>query len=258
MDDDQLAGVLEETAKAVRGALDRLAPEDWRRPGTRPGQYHLDLVADAAALEVLHGAGLGVFSEESGASGPDGRPVVVVDPVDGSTNASVGFPWFATSLCVLDEDGPRVALVVNQVLGTRYEARRGRGATRDGRPIAVSGRTELDRAVIGVSGLPHGRPPWWQTRALGSAALDLCLVAEGVLDGFSVGATSSLRAWDYLGALLVCREAGAVVWEADARELVVVSDSPRRVVAAGSTAVAERLLGVLNSGVPDTRASVAP
>ena len=51
----------------MRQALDGL--EDWGPAGTRPGQYRLDLAADAAALPILHGAGLAVLSEESGLTG---------------------------------------------------------------------------------------------------------------------------------------------------------------------------------------------
>ena len=64
MDDDALLGVLDDAAAAVRLALQDL--EDWGPAGTRPGQYRLDLAADAAVLPVLQGAGMAVLSEESG------------------------------------------------------------------------------------------------------------------------------------------------------------------------------------------------
>ena len=83
--------------------------DDWGLAGTRPGQYHSDLAADAAALDVLGRAGVGVLSEESGAHDAGREILVVIDPIDGSTNASRGLPWFATSLCALDGDGARTA-----------------------------------------------------------------------------------------------------------------------------------------------------
>jgi len=61
VDDHALLAVLRDTADAVRGALDVL--EDWGLAGTRPGQYHSDLAADAAAVALLIDAGLGVLSE---------------------------------------------------------------------------------------------------------------------------------------------------------------------------------------------------
>ena len=249
MDDDVLLGVLKEAASAVRGALDGI--RDARRPGNRPGQYELDLVADAAALAVLHDAGLRVLSEESGLTGGDGgkggveQPLVVLDPVDGSTNASIGLPWFSTSLCVLDGAGPRVALVVNQASGATYEAVRDRGALRDGLPISPSGCTDIATAIIGVSGLPPRYPGWAQFRAMGSAALDHCSVADGSLDGYLPVGTSTLHPWDYLGGMLVCLEAGAVVGELHGNELVVREDQRRSPVAAATGDLRDELMARL-------------
>lgn len=232
MDDRALLEVLADAARAVRRALDRLG--DWGPAGTRPGQYRSDLAADAAALEVLHAAGLAVLSEESGLTGDPTGDVVVLDPVDGSTNAARGIPWFATSLCVLDADGPRVALVVDQARGVRFEAVRGEGARRDGLPIAPSGCRRLPDAVVGVSGRPATEPGWAQFRALGAAALDLCAVAGGVLDAYRPVGGSWLHGWDYLGGLLMCREAGAAVADVDDAELVVRDAARRRPVAAAT------------------------
>lgn len=250
VDDGTLLDLLADAAAAVRSSLDRL--DDWRLPGTRPGQYGLDLVADAAALDVLHRAGLQVLSEESGTTTPDGGIsadrqglVVILDPVDGSTNASLGLPWYATSMCVLDRDGPRAALVVNQATGRRYEAVRGAGARRDGSPISPSGCRDLASAVIGVSGFPGHVPGWWQFRALGAAALDHCAVAEGALDGFATGERSPLHVWDYLGGMLVCREAGAVVGELRHQPLVVRDGRPRLPVAAATPDLFESLVAGL-------------
>jgi len=126
MDDVTLLEVLHATATAIADALGDL--DDWGLAGTKVDQYRHDLAADAAALAVLDDAGVSVLSEESGVRGADKDLVVVIDPVDGSTNASRGVPWFATSLCAVDADGPRAALVVNQASGTRFEAVRGGGA----------------------------------------------------------------------------------------------------------------------------------
>jgi fructose-1,6-bisphosphatase/inositol monophosphatase family enzyme len=253
VDDPDLLEVLSEAARAVHAALSDVT--DWRPHGDRPGQYRIDLIADAAALAVLHGAGLTVLSEESGLTGPDGRSpspgagdsrhegsLVVVDPVDGSTNASLGIPWYSTSLCVLDAEGPRVALVVNQASGVRYEAVRGQGARRDGRPIATSGCRDLAQAVVGISGYPQRQPGWAQFRALGSAALDHCAVAEGVLDGYRVCGTSWLHGWDYLGGMLMCTEAGGAAGELGGDDLVVRDASPRRPAVAATSELLQSLL----------------
>jgi len=240
VDDEQLLEVLQEAASAVRTALDRL--DDWGPTGTRPGQYRCDLAADAAALGVLHRAGLAVLSEESGRTGGEGQLLVVVDPVDGSTNAALGLPWYATSLCALDPEGPRVSLVVNQASGVAYEARRGGGARRDGRAISPSGCRRLTDAVIGVSGFPRRDPGWAQFRALGSAALDHCAVAEGSLDGYLLVGGSWLHGWDYLGGRLVCTEAGCSVGELHGADPVVRDATRRSPVAAAGPELLANLL----------------
>jgi fructose-1,6-bisphosphatase/inositol monophosphatase family enzyme len=236
MDDGSLLGVLHDAASAVRTALDGLA--DWGSAGTTPGQYLSDLAADEAALSVLDRAGLGAMSEESGLHGGDRDVVVVLDPVDGSTNASRGLPWYATSLCAVDRDGARVALVVDQASGLRFEAARGGGAKVDGRPLAPSGCEEMGEALVALSGLP----PWWfgwkQFRSLGAIALDLCAVAGGRLDAYVDCSPSAHGSWDYLGGMLICREAGAAVVDAWDRELVTLDHAARRTpVAAGTSAL---------------------
>jgi fructose-1,6-bisphosphatase/inositol monophosphatase family enzyme len=233
MDDQSLLEVLHSTASAVAVALDGLG--DWGLAGTRDWQYRSDLVADEAALSVLDRAGLGVLSEESGGHGLDRPVVVVVDPVDGSTNAARGVPWFATSLCAVDAEGPRAAVVVNQASGIRFEAARGGGARKNGEPIRPTGCDALDQAIVAFSGYPPRYFGWSQYRSLGAAALDLCAVAEGVLDGYAVVGGSQLGSWDYLGGLLICRESGAVVADTQGRDLVILDHAARRTPVAAST-----------------------
>ncbi|HEX3796189.1 MAG TPA: inositol monophosphatase family protein [Acidimicrobiales bacterium] len=242
MDDVRLLQILDEAVQAVRRALDGLA--EWGPAGTRPGQYFLDLAADGAALPILHGAGLQVLSEESGLTGEASSGLLaVIDPVDGSTNAYRGIPFYATSICVLDAEGPLVGLVVNQATGVRYAAVRGGGAERDGQLITPSSCTELSSAIVGVSGFPGRHPGWAQFRAQGAAALEFCEVAEGTLDAYMLVGRSSLFGWDYLGGMLICTEAGATVGERNGADLAVRDDSTRRPVVAGTAALVEQLLG---------------
>jgi myo-inositol-1(or 4)-monophosphatase len=231
--DEELLEVLNAAAGAVRGALDGLA--DWGPAGTRPGQYYSDLVADDAALKVLDAAGLGVLSEESGDHNRDRELLVALDPVDGSTNASRRLPWYATSLCVLDAEGPRVGVVVNLATGDRYEAIRGAGARHNGEVIRPTGCTSMSDALVCVVGFPGQHLGWRQVRALGAAALDLCAVAAGQLDAFIDCSLAGHAPWDYLAGLLICREAGAPVVDRIDRELVVRTAEERRAPVAAAT-----------------------
>jgi fructose-1,6-bisphosphatase/inositol monophosphatase family enzyme len=233
VDDEQLLRVCQGVADAVADALRDVS--DWRPSGGRPGQYAIDLVADDAALGVLEEAGLGVLSEESGGRRLDAELVAVIDPVDGSTNAARGIPWYATSVCVVDGNGPRVALVANQATGDRYHAVRGQGAWRGETRLEPSGCTEMRLAVVGLSGYPRRHFGWSQYRAFGAAALDLCSVAEGSLDAWASVGRAHLGPWDYLGGMLLCLEAGAAVADLDGEELVVLDHGARRAVAAAAT-----------------------
>ena len=245
MTPDDLLAVFDVAAAAQRGALATIGPKERRARTDRPGQYRLDLVADAAVLPVLHAAGLRVLSEESGWTGPtDADLTVVLDPVDGSTNCARGIPYWAISLCALDADGPWCALVQNGATGARYTAVRGAGAHLDREAIAPASTTDIARAVVALSGWPPARLGWRQFRALGSAALALCDVAAGHLDAYLDGHPDQHAPWDYLGALLVCEEAGALVVDADGRDLVALeADARRQLVAAGTKELLEQLHG---------------
>ena len=180
-----LLNTLNEAVDAVVAAL--AGCRDWGPTGLKRGQFGFDLAADAAATEVLRAAGLGVLSEESGSEPGDG-PVAVLDPVDGSTNASRGIRYFATSICVVDGQGPLAAVVHDHGCGERFEATRGGGARCGGEALQPPGARPLSECVVGVNGWPPGRGGWAQHRTLGAAALELCAVADGRL-----AATSTLR-----------------------------------------------------------------
>lgn len=241
MDAAGVLDVLHDAATAVAAALGSL--DDWGLAGTRDGQYLSDLAADEACLSVLDSAGFGWLSEESGVVGADRDIVVIVDPVDGSTNAARGIPWFATSLCAVDGDGALAALVVNQASGRRFWAIRGEGASVDGAPLVPSTETGLGESMIAMSGYPRQYLGWRQFRALGAAALDLCAVAEGVLDGYLDASPSAHGSWDYAAGMLICAEAGAHVTDAFDRELLTLDHGERRTpLAAGTPALLSELV----------------
>jgi myo-inositol-1(or 4)-monophosphatase len=226
-------GLLHEVADAVAATLVDVG--DRGMTGRRVGQYVLDVVADAAALDVLRRAGVGVLSEESGLERPEASELVIIDPVDGSTNAARGVPWYATSLCLVDADGPAAALVVNQASGMRFSAERGVGAWCDGEPIRPSGCTSVPDAIVGLNGAPPTPFGTAQSRMFGASALDLCLVAAGTLDGYVDCVDEAHGIWDYAGAALVCAEVGVPIADAFGRALFHRDHDARRTPVAGAT-----------------------
>jgi fructose-1,6-bisphosphatase/inositol monophosphatase family enzyme len=239
---ESLLELFADAARAVERAVDAIAADERRRRTDRPGQYALDIVADDAACAVLERANVRIVSEESGVHEHEGAAVtVVLDPVDGSTNCARGIPYWATSICALDGDGPLAGLVVNQATGVCTTAARGAGAFRDCERIHASGVKKVEDAVVYLTGAPRRILPWKQFRVLGSAALGLCEIASGALDGY-LDAAGYHAPWDYLAGYLACVEAGAVVADAMGRDLVTDDVDARRQLIAAAT---PKLAGLL-------------
>jgi myo-inositol-1(or 4)-monophosphatase len=161
-----------------------------------------------------------VLGEEfgGGAGVPDG-PCWVFDPIDGTTNFAHGLPIFCSSLALEHAGEAVVAAVYDPTRRELFTAERGSGAWLNGRPIHVSPASTLVDALL-VTGFPydvHARVEEivglfgafvGQARAvrrLGSAAVDLCYVAAGRMDGFW---ESDLKPWDVAGGALIVAEAG--------------------------------------------------
>lgn len=217
--------------------------DDWSMSGDRVSQYSVDVVVDAICLEALHGAGFAVLSEESGITAPGGAVlddvpdhVVVVDPLDGSTNAALGLPWCATALCLVSDGRPAVSMVANLRTGARFTAAAGRGAFLDGRPLLVpNGETSLEDAIVAINARAPGSFRPRQFRAMGATALDITAVAAGGFDGTVDFAADRIGVWDYLAAVHVLEEAGGVAVDARGRELVVLDPDERRAPVTAST-----------------------
>ncbi len=163
------------------------------------------------------------FLGEEGAAGRDGSTGVrwVVDPIDGTVNFLYGIPAYCVSIAAERHGQPVVGVVHNPVTRQTWTAQRGCGAYRNGRPITVGSENRLDHALVGtgfsytvdrregqarsVAGL---LPMVRDIRRIGSAALDLCLVAQGSLDAY---VEQGLNPWDLAAGQLIAAEAGAMV-----------------------------------------------
>jgi fructose-1,6-bisphosphatase/inositol monophosphatase family enzyme len=226
MDPDQVLVLLNRVADAIGTALKGIA--DWGPSGLRDTQYAADLVVDQVALDMLRAAGVGILSEESGSENLDRNIVVIVDPLDGSTNASRGVPHYATALCAVDSAGPWVALVVDQAVGTRWWAIRSQGAFRNGEGLSRDNMTKWSESLVAVSGRPSDGAGWAQFRSFGAAAIDMCYVADSTVDAFIDMSPSAHGVWDYAASYLICHEAGVRVEDAQGRELIVLDHAARR------------------------------
>ena len=164
-----------------------------------------------------------VVGEEQGGT-PDERPTWFVDPIDGTMNFAHGHPFFAISVGLLEHGQPLAGAVVAPALQVEWWGHKGGGSFRNGEPCRVSATAELADALIATGfsplalqrGAPEdnidalGRvsPRARGIRRCGSAALDLCLVADGTYDAYW---ERTLAAWDSAaGAALVLAAGGRI------------------------------------------------
>ena len=167
-----------------------------------------------------------IVGEEGGGQGAPAAAAPYhwfVDPIDGTVNFASKLPYFCTSIALATPDRqPLLGVVYDPTRGELFTAVRGGGAQLNGEPLHATQTSELVDAVI-ASGFPydkHANPDnnlkEWSAfvmrirgeRRLGSAALDLCYVAAGRLDGFW---EKNLKPYDTLAGMLVVREAGGTV-----------------------------------------------
>jgi myo-inositol-1(or 4)-monophosphatase len=150
----------------------------------------------------------------------------VFDPIDGTTNFAHGLPIFCASLALEIDGVAEVAAVYDPNRRELFTAERGNGAFLNGRPLRVSAAARLVDALL-VTGFPydvHARVEEIvglfgafvgkarAVRRLGSAAIDLCYVAAGRMDGFW---ETDLQPWDIAGGSLIVAEAGGRVTNTD-------------------------------------------
>lgn len=145
-------------------------------------------------------------------------PVWIIDPIDGTVNYAHGLNQSAISIAYVDAGKIQVGVVFNPFTDEMFSAELGAGAHMNGNPIQVSSETEMKRALI-ATGFPYDKSAiepmikrvhavlsnCADIRRLGSAALDICFLAMGRLDGYY----ESLSIWDFAAAQLIAKEAGA-------------------------------------------------
>lgn len=162
------------------------------------------------------------YGEEYGDSqGGASKVRWIIDPIDGTVNYLYGLPQYAVSVAA-ELDGEVVAGVVHHAAaGAVWTAAKGHGAWRDGRRLTGSTETVLAQSLVatGFAYLAERRahqgrvvagvlPRVRDIRRMGSAALDLCAAAEGIVDVYY---EKGLAPWDLAAGGLIAREAGLIV-----------------------------------------------
>lgn len=198
----------------------------------KEGEYNLvtemDGLAERTIIEMIRAANPAhtFLAEESGADAAESHYRWIIDPLDGTVNYAHGVPIFCVSIALEVRGLVELGVIYNPMLDELFTAERGKGAFRNGAPIAVSPQTEFGKSLL-VTGFPYnvkenpmhcidhfinfvreGRP----IRRLGSAALDLAYVACGRFDGFW---EVTLNPWDVAAGALILTEAGGMITKLD-------------------------------------------
>lgn len=227
-----LLGVAEQIAREA-GALLRDRPRALRaesKSTPTDAVTEMDRAAEALIVERLRALRPDdrIVGEESGQHdgggddiGDDAVVTWLVDPLDGTVNYLYGIPQFAVSIAA-QQHGETVAGVVYDVMRDElYAAERGDGATCNGTIIRCSAQTDLAFSLV-ATGFAYAAdarsvqarvlttvlPAVRDIRRLGSAALDLCMVAGGRVDAYF---EAGMQPWDWAAGALIATEAGARV-----------------------------------------------
>lgn len=223
---------MSEIQTAIRAA--RTAGKILRQGFSKPHQIsykgiinivtEMDRESEHLVCEILRQdfPGYGILGEEGSQVQGSEDALWIIDPLDGTTNYSKGYPLFGVSIALEKYNQIVLGVVYNPLLDELFVAGKGEGATLNGHTIQVTQTSELGKSVL-ASGFPYdawSNPKnncyeWNQfirrvisVRCDGSAALDLCHVAMGRLDGYW---ELDLETWDMAAGALIVEEAGGIV-----------------------------------------------
>ena len=180
-----------------------------------------DLQAEKAIIDIItrHFPNDTIITEESGSLHHLPHRRWIIDPLDGTTNFTHRFPFYAVSIALEIEHDIILGIVYNPQMNENFEAVKGKGAFLNDRPVTVSRVSTLNEALI-ATGFPYNIRDRSASifylfekmlrraqgiRRPGSASLDLCYVAAGIFDGFW---EEGLKPWDTAAGGIIVREAG--------------------------------------------------
>ena len=200
-----------------------------RRKGAADFVSKADIAAEEAIVRSLQKSRpkYGLVLEEQGTiEGTDKSNTFIVDPLDGTTNFLHGLPQFCVSIGLERDNQMHAGVVFAPITNELFVAEKGSGAYMNDTRLRVSGREDLSEALVGC-GFPwkgkQGRGAALKEadrvlaetagiRRFGSAAYDLCMVAQGRLDAYW---ERGLQPWDCAAGIVIAREAGGQVTTID-------------------------------------------
>jgi myo-inositol-1(or 4)-monophosphatase len=223
-----------ETARYAATASGRILKELYGNISniTKKGEIDLvteaDLASEKKVIDVITRdfPNDTILSEEAGEKGKASDRLWIIDPLDGTTNFAHSFPFFGVSIALQVKNEIVVGVVYNPVLDEFFEAEKEKGALLNNESIKVSDKVNLKDSLIGT-GFPYDvyKDPdptldylkkvivkAQGIRRAGAAAVDLCYVAAGRLDGFW---EQGLNPWDTAAGSIILKEAGGIISDYD-------------------------------------------
>ncbi len=235
-----MADAVEKAIALIPCSKDRGLTVEMGADGTCTSQ--IDKIAENTILDYIqrHSVELNVLSEEIGFVDNGYEDTLVLDPIDGTSNAIANVPLYTISMAVGKKSllDLHTAYLRNPVTGDEYIAEKGKGATKNGKPLQVRKKSDLDDLFMMIY-LGNGAHAdafalakrVRSSRAYGCASLEMALVAEGEADGFMMYAerfTRSIRVVDIAASILLLREAGGDAYDMDGKVLDMPFDIAAR------------------------------
>ncbi|MEJ2669760.1 MAG: inositol monophosphatase family protein [Gammaproteobacteria bacterium] len=248
-------------AEFIHQNIDRLEQHQIEQKGANDFVTLIDKKAEKIITDTLLKAfpEHHILAEESGALNTKSNSDFqwIIDPLDGTTNFIFGVPHFAVSIALLHKGRLEVGVVIDAAKRDEFTARRGGGATLNGRRIRVRNSQSLANTLL-ATGIPFGNKVHDERtehyfidlkklaseaagiRRMGAAALDLAYVAAGRFDGYW---ESGVQIWDVAAGALLVQEAGGLVSDYHGGQQFLKSQN----IVAGSPKVFKGILSCVGS-----------
>ena len=177
-----------------------------------------------------------LLAEESEKESSQSDFLWIIDPLDGTTNFVHGYPSFAVSIGLFFQNKPLIAVVLELPTTKLYTAIKSEGAWCEGEPFTCSQTDSIEKSLL-LTGFGYDHGELWErnmalfkdftdkshgVRRLGAAAVDLCHVASGKVDGFW---EFDLKPWDSAAGILIAQEAGCVVSQMDGSDYSIYDNN---------------------------------
>lgn len=194
-----------------------------------------------------------ILGEESGLNEHDSEYLWVIDPLDGTSNFSNNIPYFCSSICLLKNKIPIVAVIYDPIHNDLFTACKGLGTYLNGEKVILSNKTlpktfyvslvytrsKEEKAVVNKI-FTNLNPPQYRMRNMGAAALELSYVAVGKLQSILINGNNP---WDVCGGILLILEAGGFVTDFNEQAWTFQSKN----IIAGHPAMQEKLSQTLRA-----------